>query len=448
MRYGKLKAGLAIAGALVGMAGMAAQPAFADYAPTSKDVVGVGSDTLQYLVDFAADGDHLGDPGYNSSGNKFKLISFDATADANARLAYGADGVGDNSATACAPGTGGTAGTGNATAKHKDQPCTLNPTIVLRAGLSPVQRPNGSGAGAKALAADTSAYPHLIMFSRASSCQGPTCTSGGNPAPGPLSAAFDSIQVGNDPLAILKSSTPASNAVPLSAQQLNLIYACTDTTWTQVGGTSTDTIIPIIPQVGSGTRSSFLSAIGNPTLGPCVKTGEENDPTAIAAQTNPADAIEPMSGGRLNLFLGLLSDGTSNGAGSYFRDASCSLNAINTSTPAACAAASNKISPAVTLVTTGTPSDTNALFDITRPLYIYFRDADVTQAAVWQPGGTLNEVRSLLYNPCLTGQTGCVTIGGITYGPGGQPWFATASAATDISASGIVPTYVPQVGGP
>ena len=29
----------------------------ADYAPTTNDVVGVGSDTLQQLVDFVADGD-------------------------------------------------------------------------------------------------------------------------------------------------------------------------------------------------------------------------------------------------------------------------------------------------------------------------------------------------------------------------------------------------------
>src|SRR5215475_5982009 len=134
MRYGKLKAGLAVAGMVVGVVGMAIQPAFADYAPTKGDAVGVGSDTLQYLVDFAADGDPAGDFGYNSAGNKNKLINFDATADANARLAYAANGVGSGQ---CAPGTGGTAGTGNGSGTHADSPCSLNPTIVLRAGLSP-----------------------------------------------------------------------------------------------------------------------------------------------------------------------------------------------------------------------------------------------------------------------------------------------------------------------
>jgi ABC-type phosphate transport system substrate-binding protein len=94
-----------------------------------------------------------------------------------------------------------------------------------------------------------------------------------------------------------------TNAEALSAQQLNLIYSCNvnDRTWHQVdpANASTDNIVPIVPQLGSGTRSSFLAAIGNPSLGTCVVTSEENDPTAIAAQgANAPDAIEPMSGGR------------------------------------------------------------------------------------------------------------------------------------------------------
>jgi ABC-type phosphate transport system substrate-binding protein len=441
MRFGKLKAGLAIAGTLAGMTVLAVQPAYADYAPTGKDVVGVGSDTLQYLVDFAADGDQLGDPGYNTTGGKFKLINFDATADANARLAYGNFGQSGNSAGDCAPGTGSVVGS-QGLPLQADAPCTLNPTIVMKAGFSPVQRPNGSGAGAKALAADTG---HLITFARASACEGPTCASGA----GPLSASFDSIEVGTDPLAMLTAST--TNAPPLSANQLKLIYACTDTTWSQVGGTGAgagDTIIPIIPQVGSGTRSTFLADIGLSAPGTCVKVGEENDPTAIAAQSTPADAIEPMSGGRLNLFLGMLSTGAANGVGGYFKDPSCTLNAINTSTPAACGASSNTITPAVKFVTSGTPSDGGQLFDVARPLFIYFRDSDVNSTTPWQPGTTLNAVRTLFYNPCATGESGCTTVNGVTFGPGGAPFFATSAAATDISAAGINPTYIPTVGGP
>src|SRR5450755_3120166 len=66
-----------------------ASPAFADYAPRPLDVVGVGSDTVQNINDFVADGDPFGDgAGYNGAQNKFKMVSFDATPDANDRAGY------------------------------------------------------------------------------------------------------------------------------------------------------------------------------------------------------------------------------------------------------------------------------------------------------------------------------------------------------------------------
>ncbi|MFI5099931.1 MAG: substrate-binding domain-containing protein, partial [Actinomycetes bacterium] len=270
----KAKVGLAAMGAITLTVGLLAPAASADYAPGAGDIVGVGSDTVQAVGDFVADGDFQADAGYNSAGNLNKVINFDATADANTRLAYGANGLGPN----CAPGTGGTAGTGNANASHADAPCTLNPTIVLRAGLHPVQRPNGSGAGTNALLNDKCGAnpcgtgPFVINYARRSSPAGagPVATAvtefGG--------AGLDSITVGNDGLAMLSSST--TNAVALSVAQLNSIYACTATTWTAVGGASSATIVPLLPQIGSGTRTSFLTAIGNPVLGGCVANVEEN----------------------------------------------------------------------------------------------------------------------------------------------------------------------------
>jgi hypothetical protein len=433
MQHRKLKLGLATATTITASMIMVAQPAFADYAPVTKDVVGVGSDTVQYASDFIADGDFLADNGYNTLGNKFKIVNFDATPDANARLAYGPQGLGPN----CAPGTGGTAGTGTQTTNHADAPCTLNPTIVLRAGTVPVQRPNGSGAGAAAILTDSH---HYISYTRASSKQGST-----------LGAAFDSITIGTDKLAILAGTT--TNAVPLSVPDLTAIYSCTDTKWTDVGGTSSATIIPLLPQVGSGTRKTFLADISVTTPGACVQNVEENDPTAIAATTSPANAIEPMSGGRLNMFQGKLGDGSPNGVGGYFHDPSCALNAIAASTPASCAATADTLNPAVAY-TTGTPPDgSGALYNDNRNLYIYFRASDVTSATPWQPGGTLNWVRTLFYNPCpdnppVSGD-GCTNdpLAG-EVGPGGAPVYATASGQALISAAGIAPTYAATVGGP
>jgi len=450
MRHRRLKAGLGAALALsLTMVLMAQTAAHADYAPSFSDVVGIGSDTVQYAIDFMADGFITGAPGYNGIGNLNRLVSFDGTADANSRVAYANNGVGSGT---CHPGEGALAGTGNDSADHANTTCFLNPTIVLRAGLSPVLRPNGSGAGFDAFRRDVDGTHHYVDFSRSSVCQG-----SGTGCRGKNVTGIDSVQLGNDPFAILVANT--TNSVPLSASQLKLIYEantpnCLHWNDPAIGGTSANLIKPIIPQTDSGTFSSFKSAVGITTLGNCGTQFEENDPTAISASGAPADAIEPMSGGRLNLYQGLLGNGTSNGVGGYFQDPSC---ALEVATPAPACTTGATISPAVHLVTTGTPTGTPApgvLWSITRPLYVFFRDSDVGNTAPFgsdkpfQPGSTLNWVRTLFYNPCSSGQTGCVTIGGTQYGPGGKPYIASSAGQAQISNAGIAPTYVVTLNGP
>jgi ABC-type phosphate transport system substrate-binding protein len=340
MRIRKIAAG--VGGVVAMSAALALLPssAFADYGPSSTDVVGVGSDTLQAAGNFVSDGDYTGDAGYNTAGNLNKFISVDATADANTRLAYGTFGVGANPAASnpCSPGTGASQGTGNQNTTHTgDKPCVLNPTVVLRAGLSPVQRPNGSGAGYNLLKADTDGAGHgtgLVDFARASSARG-------------VNALFDSLQIGNDPLGMLTSSTTnATNG--LSIAQLKNIYTCTVTNWNQVGS-GAGTIVPLMPQIGSGTRSFFEGQIGitDSTVGSCVQNVEENDPEAIDASSSPANAIEPMSQSRLFLFQGKLSNGSASGFSGYFKDPSC----VGLSTVTGCTSASNTLSPNVKLLT-------------------------------------------------------------------------------------------------
>lgn len=422
MHARKLSLGMGVLAGAMAVVTITPGAAFADYAPSGSDVVGVGSDTLQAGVDFVADGDFLGDSGYNS-GKKNKFISIDATADANTRLAYSPQGLGAGTTAAlnpCAPGTGGTQGTGNQNATHTgDKPCVLNPTVLLRSGQSPIQRPNGSGAGFNLLKADTNtttglSINNLVDFSRASSAR-----AGG--------ANFDSLQMGNDPLGMLTSSTTnATNA--LSIAQIKSIYNCTVTNWSSFG-TGAGTIKPLIPQLGSGTRSYFLGQIGltDSTLGTCVNAVEENDPEAIDSSGDPVNAIEPMSQSRLYLFQGKLSDGTANGVGGYFKDPSC----VGLSSAAGCATPT--LAPNVKLWTSSdpVPTDAGATFYPTRPLYIYFRHADITSSKPFQPGSSLNWVKTMLYNP-----------GGPT------PYLCSGAGQALISVSGIIPacTYTP--GGP
>jgi ABC-type phosphate transport system substrate-binding protein len=395
MRARKLSVGIGVVSVAMSVFALMPTAAFADYAPSSDDVVGVGSDTLQQGVDFVADGDHLGDAGYNA-GQPNKFISIDATADANTRLAYGTGALSGS----CAPGTGGTQGTGNANANHADNPCTLNPSVVLRAGTSPIQRPNGSGAGYNLLKADLPNASHIVDFARASSARGSL-------------SGIDSIVIGNDPLGMLTSST-SNDKRGLTIAELKSIYECTTTNWASVGGTS-GTIKPLLPQVGSGTRSYFLGAIGVTTPQGCVQNVEENDPEAIDASGDSLNAIEPMSQSRLYLFQGKLSDGTSNGVGGYFKDPSC----VGLSTTAPACTTGKTLAPNVKLWTT---ADTAGTFYPTRPLFVYFRHADINSTKAFEPGSSLNWVRTMFYNP-----------GGAT------PYICDAPGQALLSAAGIVP---------
>jgi hypothetical protein len=438
-----------------------AQPAYADYAPSKGDVVGVGADTLQYLLDFLADGDAYGDPGYNTAGNHNKLISFDGTADANGRAAYGVDG-GQTGQSTCTPGTGSTQGTANSGTTNTGIPCLLNPTIVLRAETQPVLRPNSSGTGFTAIEGDITGGTEEINFARAASALG---------ASNATKYSLDSVEVGTDVLAVLTAST--TNAVPLSASQLDNIYNGNTTgtnayggtgcvTWNEVGGTSTDAIIPLIPPSGSAIRTTFLEKIQNVTSSPanpgtCAVVAEQNDPTAIANQTKPADAIEPMSQGRLYLYLGesLQSSGPTSGglpSGGYFLDPSCPYN-VGTS---ACGSGTvgsttspwvpNAVKPTVHLVTSGSPSDGNTVFAATLPLYIYFRNSDLTSTTDFQPGSPENWLNALFYDPCPTGATNCQTISGITYGPDGPPYIDTGAGQADLDDAGVTPVNTDATG--
>ena len=109
-----VRAGLTITAATALVAGLAtATNAYGDYAPIAQDVVGVGGDTPQYDLQFIADGSSIaGTQGYNSTGNRYKLVTFNATPDGNARAAY-------------------------ANGSTQTTPIPLNATDVLREGTSP-----------------------------------------------------------------------------------------------------------------------------------------------------------------------------------------------------------------------------------------------------------------------------------------------------------------------
>jgi ABC-type phosphate transport system substrate-binding protein len=403
----KLSALLATTTLLGGFAlsAVAAMPAQADYAPGPNDIVGVGSDTLQYIVDFGNDGDTSGDLGYNDGGNPYKAVSMDATADANARAAY------QNGST-------------NANL------LPLSPSVVLRGGTSPVQRPNGSGAGIAALGADTSAADPTINFVRMSSA--PTATQGSA-----VTGGVEVVQIATEPLEMAVDTASTNAPAGLSLQQLLAIYTCSvpaanganANTWhaLDAADSSTDTINPEIPQSGSGTRSTFLAQLatvnGGNTVNPgsCVTTVEENDPTSITSGKDgtPADSIVPFSSSRLNLWNS-----------GYFHD------------PTVAYPSATALTPGIKLLS-GTPSDGNAVWDDVRPLFIVYPFSESLQGqsgqpavTPWQPGSKINWAQTLFCNPNYGNNPGHPIVAGTP-----EPFFEGPGGQAAIAAAGATPSF-------
>lgn len=359
----------------------------ADLAPTAGDAVGIGSDTVQNIGNFLADGDNQGNTGYNASGPKNRLVSFDATPDSNDRAGY------LNGSTVTTP-------------------LALNPTIVLRQGLQPVQRPNGSGSGVAALLLDGAAHniDYVRMSRLPKTIEQNTATS--NAGVGALRV----IKISTDDLGLAVSgvttlggfSTGVATNAPLggtalTAAQIVNIYKCTTgfTDWSSLGGAA-GAIVPQIPQTGSGTGDTFrtdLQALNGGvavTLGSCVVIVEENDITTLNTNKN---AIAPFSKGRKSLFdLG------------YFNN------------PA------NKYGTPQVALTSGVQFTAATNYTDTRNLYIVFRNSDTASSTKFQPGSSVNLIQDLFYNP--------TNVGGAT------PYVKGAAGQADIAAAGATPAYV------
>ncbi|GAA1760511.1 hypothetical protein GCM10009795_003730 [Nocardioides hankookensis] len=379
-------AGVVSAGALA-----AAMPSQADPAPTATDVVGVGSDIIQNSVDFLGDGYSWSGgslPGYNAAGNKNRLISFSATADGNGR----------NSFTDPALGTS----------------VKLNPTIVLRAGTSPVQRPNGGGAGLNALVADG----NPTNGGRISFVRSPNKPTSAQSTP---THPLHTIQFADDKQYIATATTTNAPA-DLSTADLVKIYSGTWTTWGDVaagvtpGAHTGETIVPLLPQDGAGVQTIFLNALKAAnggtaiTLGGAVQKVQQNDPSTITALPDATrkNAIVPFPKGRYELL----------GAG-YFHDP---------------APVYNSDSPSAALSNAGIKLQTGAsnfIADI--PYYIVFRESDASSATAWQPGSTLNWVETLFYNADYDPDD---PDPGVT-----PPFVASAAGKAIIESIGLTPLY-------
>jgi ABC-type phosphate transport system substrate-binding protein len=236
----------AVASAVAVMAsGMAAADPPAGTVPANADIVAVGSNTIQALFNAWSTDYNVSTPIPTS-----KLYSFDATGSAT---------INEKTATACQ-------------------------------GLT---RPNGSGAGIAALNTGTVTGDGHFCVDIARSSRPTT----------PADGTVKSVLLAEDAISWSASSTTNAPAT-LTSAQLKAIFNCTDTKWNQVGGTSTATIVPILPQSSSGTRQTWLTQIGVTTPGTCVTNAsgataiEENEGTnTVFTGANAPNVLFPFSVG-------------------------------------------------------------------------------------------------------------------------------------------------------
>lgn len=245
------------AGAAIGLAAtlLVTVPA-ANAEPVSSSLAVVGSDTLQDVLNALANGTGISGSTVRSFGGDSAIGSFDATG---------------------------------------SQIIQTKPNGV-RFG-----RPNGSSDGVKALSRSIDGLPY-------------TSTTPGAPANvtitgqvdiarsssgGTVNAAGQLLYIpfGRDALSYAHSGGANAAFDNIDQATLKGIFECTVTT---VGGV---TVVPVIPQAGSGTRKDFIAKIGateasvlEVSEGGCVVVGQEHDTNSIASGAAfPANAVTPMS---------------------------------------------------------------------------------------------------------------------------------------------------------
>lgn len=258
---GAIVATTALTAGLASPAGAAPTIYDPTFVPGATDLVGVGSDTSEIVMNYLAEG-HGGMSGFNTGKTTGRVASFAAGIDP--------------------------------------------PTIVLREGLAPITRPNGSGNGKKTLYGTTN-IPD-VNFARSSSSLNSAEVSAGLKQ---YAFAVDGMK-----LAVSKSATNAPSAV--TANDMVKIYDGTYDTWSDLPGydgpAPAAAIKPLVPQSGSGTYSFFVDQLKAANGGNTVnisgnaETQEhsdvdiKDDPNAIApfstarAKTQSAGTIKLLGG--------------------------------------------------------------------------------------------------------------------------------------------------------
>jgi ABC-type phosphate transport system substrate-binding protein len=162
-------------------------------------------------------------------------------------------------------------------------------------GTRRIPRPQGTGEGEAAFygnVKDSNPRYSCIDFARAASPRSAT-----DPPKGKGGVLF--VALAKDAETYATNATTNAPANLTTAQLVAIYGTCTATKWTDVGGTSSAAIDPILPPASSGATKFFLKALGGITAGPCVNSThpQQYEGTDPIFKNNP-NAIVPDSVGK------------------------------------------------------------------------------------------------------------------------------------------------------
>ena len=349
--------GIAALAVIAGVATCFAQgPASADFGPHRQDVVGVGSDASQSLLNLLAEGATVGGTAYTG---------YNETTAAAKWSVYNVDASSAN--------------------------------------------------GLDALVADSLTGKDAIDFDRSTTVPTPTQENTASNGATNINAYLDSIQIATDTQYIATTTTTNAPDV-ITPAELLAIYTGKVKTWgdlqtfrtTETGAPTgwtpkapSNTIIAYLPPSTAGVQKIFfqgLQAANGGTLptqaqltaNPNVYLVKQNEPTTL---DDPSKAVNPTTGASYNLKTTQKDDVIVPIPLSKYNLFKAGYYVDGSKAYSQAAGSQSVVSVSDIKLENGTGA-----FSSTIQFNIVFRDSDLTSKTAWQPGSKLNWVQTLFFN--------------------------------------------------
>ncbi len=194
--------------------------------------------------------------------------------------------------------------------------------IVTKTGVAPFTRPNGSGAGVKALSASLNPLNHVYKDSANNSFtlkKNDVDIARSSSSPSVAGTDLTFLPFARDAVTVAVKDS-ANRPLALTTQQITNIFTCTAGDGVTIDGATGKPVLgtmvftPKLPQAASGTRGFFLKAAGITPNTTCIPAAAQTYPeNSGAALVNDGDIIPFSAAQWIAQKNGAMTDTTSTG---------------------------------------------------------------------------------------------------------------------------------------